>query len=38
MSTNNIMKEVKDLYTESYKTFQRETKAQLNKCKYVPCL
>ena len=32
----NLMKEVKDLYTENYKTLMREIKEDTNKWKHIP--
>ena len=33
----NITKEVKDLYSENYKTFMREIKEDTNKWKHIAC-
>ena len=34
----NLTKEVKDLYTETYKTFMKEIEDDTNKWKDIPCL
>ena len=33
----NLTKEVKDLYSENYKTLMREIKEDTNKWKHIPC-
>ena len=33
----NLTKEVKDLYSENYKTLKKEIKEETNKWKHVPC-
>ena len=33
----NLMKEMKDLYSENYKTFMREIKEDTNKWKHILC-
>ena len=34
----NLTQEVKDLYSENYKTLMKETEDDTNKCKDIPCL
>ena len=33
----NLTTEVKDLYSETYKIFMKETEADTNECKYTQC-
>ena len=33
----NLTKEVKDLYSENYKTLKKEIKEDTNKWKHIPC-
>ena len=33
----NLTKEIKDLYSENYKTLKKEIKEDTNKWKHVPC-
>ena len=33
----NLTKEVKDLYSENYRTLKKETEEDTNKWKHVPC-
>ena len=33
----NLPKEVKDLYSENYKTLMKEIKDDINRCRNIPC-
>ena len=33
----NLIKQVKDLYSENYTTLNKETKEDINKWKHIPC-
>ena len=33
----NLPKEIKDLYSENYKTLMKEIKYDTNRCKHIPC-
>ena len=33
----NLTKDVKNLYSENYKTLKKETKEGMNKWKHIPC-
>ena len=37
MPKNNLTKDVKDLYSENYKTLKKETAEYINKLKYILC-
>ena len=37
VSRINLTKEVKDLYSENYRTLKKKIKEDTNKWKYIPC-